>query len=331
VGSCFGAYAATGSFSRTALKSKCGVRTPLAGVITGIVVLIALYGLTKAFYWIPNAGLSAVIIHAVADLVASPRHVYSFWRVSPLEFVIWFAAVLVTVFSSIENGIYTSVGASIFLLLVRVAHPRRNILGQVTTQTRDGATTRSYVPLEHDGFINPDVQVKAPSPDIIIYRLHESYVYPNASATDLQLVDYVRDNFRRGVDMSDVSNSERAWNDPGPPQGTNSADLAAKNEAKPDLRAIVLDFTATYVCVSLSLPYLKTLCTSPQIDTTGVQSLVDARQAIERWADHPVEVHIPCVIAATVMVNTHRVFAVPLRGRCISLESTCPPGRRVWI
>lgn len=84
IGSCFGAYPATGSFSRSALKSKSGVRTPAAGIITAIVVVVALYGLTPAFYWIPNAGLSAVIIHAVADLVASPHQVYGFWRVSPL-------------------------------------------------------------------------------------------------------------------------------------------------------------------------------------------------------------------------------------------------------
>ena len=72
VGSCFGAYPATGSFSRSALKSKSGVRTPAAGIVTALVVIVALYGLTPAFFWIPTAGLSAVIIHAVADLVASP-------------------------------------------------------------------------------------------------------------------------------------------------------------------------------------------------------------------------------------------------------------------
>jgi sodium-independent sulfate anion transporter 11 len=50
---------------------------------------------------IPNAGLSAIIIHAVADLVASPAQAFMFWRVAPLEYVIWLAAVLVTIFSSI--------------------------------------------------------------------------------------------------------------------------------------------------------------------------------------------------------------------------------------
>src|SRR4051812_28087779 len=38
LGPFLGAYPATGSFSRTAIKSKAGVRTPFAGVITAIVV-----------------------------------------------------------------------------------------------------------------------------------------------------------------------------------------------------------------------------------------------------------------------------------------------------
>ena len=41
LGPFLGSYPATGSFSRTAIKSKAGVRTPFAGVITAIVVLLA--------------------------------------------------------------------------------------------------------------------------------------------------------------------------------------------------------------------------------------------------------------------------------------------------
>ena len=64
---------ATGSFSRSALKPKSAIRrTSTAGVFTVIIVLVALYGLTPAFFWIPSAGLSTVIIYAVADLVAEP-------------------------------------------------------------------------------------------------------------------------------------------------------------------------------------------------------------------------------------------------------------------
>ena len=49
LGTLFNAYPSTGSFSRSALKSKAGVRTPAAGIPTGIVVIIALYALTGAF------------------------------------------------------------------------------------------------------------------------------------------------------------------------------------------------------------------------------------------------------------------------------------------
>ena len=78
LGSVFNAYPSTGSFSRSALKSKSGVRTPAAGIATGVLVLIALYAVAPAFYYIPNAALSALIIHAVADLVASPRQSFGF-------------------------------------------------------------------------------------------------------------------------------------------------------------------------------------------------------------------------------------------------------------
>jgi len=67
IGTLFAAYPATGSFSRSAIKAKAGVRTPLAGWITGICVLVALYALTGAFYWIPNAALSAVRISFIAS------------------------------------------------------------------------------------------------------------------------------------------------------------------------------------------------------------------------------------------------------------------------
>jgi sodium-independent sulfate anion transporter 11 len=117
----FGGYPSTGSFSRTAIKSKAGVRTPFAGVITGLLVLLALYALPAMFFYIPNAALAAVIIHAVLDLITPPAEVYSFWRVNPLEVVIFFVGVFVTIFSSIENGIYCTVGLAGGLMLWRIA------------------------------------------------------------------------------------------------------------------------------------------------------------------------------------------------------------------
>ncbi|KAJ3908432.1 sulfate transporter family-domain-containing protein [Lentinula edodes] len=282
IGSCFGAYPATGSFSRSALKSKSGVRTPAAGILSAIVVIVALYGLTPAFFWIPNAGLSAIIIHAVADLVASPRQVYSYWRVSPLEFLIWAAAVLVTIFSTIEIGVYVSVCVSLALLLIRVAHPRGYFLGKITLRT-DAPGSKDqrdvFVPLARDGMTNPDIKVSPPAPGVIVYRFEESYLYPNSSIVNSVLVDYVKANMRRGKDMSNVKLSDRPWNDPGPRQA-DAAYEQERNSSLPDIHAVVLDFS-----------------TVSHIDTTATQALIDTRNEIERWADHPVEFHFASILS----------------------------------
>jgi sodium-independent sulfate anion transporter 11 len=240
--SLFNAYPATGSFSRSALKSKCGVRTPIAGIFTGIVVLVALYGLTEAFYFIPNAGLSAIIIHAVADLVAKPAQVYAFWRISPLEFVIWFATVLIMIFSTIEIGIYTSIIASLVLMLIRLAHPRGNFLGKLTLRSDEngGEERQVFVPLSSNK--NHDLPVQPPVPGVIVYRHEEGVLYPNASIINSALVDYVKEHTRRGRDMTGVKLRDRPWNDPGPRHGHEAEELA-REQAKPLLKAVVIDFS----------------------------------------------------------------------------------------
>ncbi|KAH7107846.1 sulfate transporter family-domain-containing protein [Auriculariales sp. MPI-PUGE-AT-0066] len=282
VGTVFGAYPATGSFSRTALKSKSGVRTPAAGWITGLVVIVALYGLTDAFFWIPNAALSAVIIHAVGDLIASPQNVYAFWRVSPLEFVIWAAAVLVTIFSSIENGIYTSIGASAVLLLLRVARPRAEVLGRVRVNGSDG-THNIYLPVDGDrgdgSVINPKIKPEPVTPGVIVFRFEDSVIYPNASMVLQHLVDHAKTTTRRGREQSNIPLHDRPWNDPGPARGKE--DVIDNN--KPLLRAIVLDFSAV-----------------SQLDTTAVQNLIDIRKDLERFADGPIEFHFASIVSPWV-------------------------------
>lgn len=220
------------------------MRTPASGIVKSLVVLVALYGLTPAFYWIPSAGLSAVIIHAVADLVATPRQVYHYWRVSPLEFLIWVAAVLVTVFSTIEDGIYTAIATSMALLLVRVARPRGYFMGKVqvrTSQRPDAEARDVFVPLNpKPSLLKAGVKVTPPAPGVIVYRFEESFIYPNSALLNSAIVDYVKDNMRRGRDISAIRLSDRPWNDPGP---RNGQDENAENLKKPTLHAVVFDFS----------------------------------------------------------------------------------------
>lgn len=283
-----GAYPATGSFSRTAIKSKAGVRTPFAGVITGVIVLLAIYALTAVFFYIPQAALSAVIIHAVGDLILPPNQVYQFWRVNPFEVFIFFLGVIVTVFSTIENGIYCTVAVSAAILLFRVAKARGRFLGKVKVHSvlgdhidetgdekrmnvhesafdgkqEEGNTRTLYLPINHKDGTNPNVHVDKPYPGIFIYRFSEGLNYPNAGHYMDDFVHTIFRETRRTVPPNYSGPGDRPWNDPGPKKGTQEE----VDYSKPTLKAVILDFSSVN-----------------NVDVTVMQQLIDVRNQLDRY------------------------------------------------
>ncbi|KAJ5356845.1 hypothetical protein N7517_011454 [Penicillium concentricum] len=286
LGPFLGGYPATGSFSRTAIKAKCGVRTPLAGVITAVVVLLAIYALPALFFFIPKSSLSAVIIHAVGDLVTPPHITYQFWRVSPIDALIFFMGVIVIIFSTIETGIYCTIGVSLAVLLFRLAKARGQFLGYVqvhsvvgdhilkgdpSTEFEDDTdmSRRVYLPTEHEGGTNPRIKIHQPAPGIFIYRVSEGFNYPNANHyTDL-LVSHIFKETRRTNPQAWETPGDRPWNDPGPTRAERKILLAeeAPTSPLPTLRAIILNLAAVN-----------------NVDVTSVQNLIDVRNQLDRWA-----------------------------------------------
>ncbi|KAL8653080.1 MAG: hypothetical protein Q9210_002308 [Variospora velana] len=297
LGPFLGAYPATGSFSRTAIKSKAGVRTPFAGVITAVVVLLAIYALPAVFFYIPNSALSAVIIHAVGDLITPPNTVYQFWRISPLEVIIFFAGVVVTIFSNIENGIYTTICVSIAVLLYRVLYAKGCFVGKVKIHSVVGdhilgeeskfseqrfestdpetSTRNVFLPLEHGDGSNPQIQPESPYPGIFIYRFSEGYNYPNANHYLDHMVKVIFEQTRRTNPDTYGKLGDRPWNDPGPRRGHALED----HSDRPTLKAIILDFSSVN-----------------NVDVTSVQHLLDVRNQLDRYAaPDKVDWHLACI------------------------------------
>ena len=73
------AFPGSGSLSRSAVNNSSGVRTPLGGLYTGILVIVALVFFTPYFAFIPKSALAAVIIAAVVFMV-EVRVVAPIWR-----------------------------------------------------------------------------------------------------------------------------------------------------------------------------------------------------------------------------------------------------------
>lgn len=71
-------YPGTGSLSRGAVNNASGVRTPMGGLFTGILVIASLF-MTPLFYYIPKAALASIIIAAIIFMV-EVRVVKPMWR-----------------------------------------------------------------------------------------------------------------------------------------------------------------------------------------------------------------------------------------------------------
>ncbi|KAI2777243.1 sulfate permease [Daldinia loculata] len=294
-----GGFPSTGSFSRTAIKSKAGVRTPFAGVITAAVVLLAIYALTAVFFYIPSAALAAVIIHAVGDLITPPNTLYKFWRISPLEVLIFFVGVFVTIFSTIENGIYATICISFAIFIFRVLKSRGRFLGRIQVHSVLGdhligndsnvmgeygtfdaldsslspPTRNVFLPIDHEDGSNPEVEVSSPYPGIFIYRFSEGFNYPSASHTLDYLTSHIFANTRRTRTDTFARVGDRPWNDPGPKKGRE------ENTALPTLKAIIFDFSSVN-----------------NVDVTSVQQLIDVRNQLDRYtAPDVVDVHFACI------------------------------------
>lgn len=67
----FGAMPVGGAMSRTAVNSECGVKSPLSGIFTAGFILLTLYKISGALFWIPNATLAAIIVSCTHLLPAT--------------------------------------------------------------------------------------------------------------------------------------------------------------------------------------------------------------------------------------------------------------------
>ncbi|KAJ3624258.1 hypothetical protein MTP99_017898 [Tenebrio molitor] len=121
-GSFFSSMPITGSFSRSAVNHASGVQTPLGGVFTGIMVLLALGFLTPYFAFIPKASLAAVIISAVIFMIEY-EVVKPMWRSSKKDLIATCATFVFCLAIGVEYGILVGVGINIMFLLYPSARP----------------------------------------------------------------------------------------------------------------------------------------------------------------------------------------------------------------
>ncbi|XP_076275222.1 sodium-independent sulfate anion transporter-like isoform X1 [Rhynchophorus ferrugineus] len=119
-------FPGTGSLSRSAVNNASGVRTPLGGLYTGILVIVALLFLTPYFYYIPKSTLAAIIIAAVIFMV-EVKVVKPMWRSKKSDFFLAIVTFVSCLILPLEQGILVGIGINLIYILYHAARPKISV------------------------------------------------------------------------------------------------------------------------------------------------------------------------------------------------------------
>ncbi len=171
VAAVYGGMPVGGGVSRSALNVAAGAQSPLASIVSALVMAAIVAGMAASFSQLPLAVLAAGIIVAAFSMIdlASLREAWAYDRADGLA---WLATAGGVVFLGLERGIELGILLSLMTLLVRASTPHIARLGRIAGT-------------EH--FRNTDRHAVETIPGVVFLRIDESLFFGNLSAVEARI------------------------------------------------------------------------------------------------------------------------------------------------
>jgi SulP family sulfate permease len=163
-----GGFPVTGGFARSIVNFSAGARTPAAGVISAVLMLVVLLALTGLFAKLPQAVLAATIIIAVTSLI-DLETLRAAWRYDRADALALIATALGVLVAGVEAGILVGVLLSLAVLVWRSSHPHIAVVGRMP------GTEHFRNVLRHE------VQTE---PGTLLLRIDENLFFANAAEVE---------------------------------------------------------------------------------------------------------------------------------------------------
>ncbi len=159
-----GGFPVTGSISRSAVNFAAGANTPLASVITALLLAVLLVSPNAWLAWLPLPALAATIIIAVLGMLdfTTPRQA---WRYDRADAVAWLATFSGVLLLGVEEGVMLGVALSLGTVLWRASRPHIAVLGRLPGS-------------EH--FRNIERYAAETHPQIVLLRIDAGVFFGNA-------------------------------------------------------------------------------------------------------------------------------------------------------
>ena len=124
------AFPVTGSLSRTVVNADAGAKTPMAGVLSSLfIILVSLY-FTGLFQHLPLAILAATIIVSIWKLVSFKPFIEA-WKYSKADGLAMWVTFLGVLCIDISTGLMIGIVSTFILLLWRISRPHMAVIGLV--------------------------------------------------------------------------------------------------------------------------------------------------------------------------------------------------------
>ncbi|KAJ4911842.1 Sulfate transporter 2.1 [Raphanus sativus] len=179
IGSFTSCYAATGSFSRTAVNFAAGCETAMSNIVMAVTVFVALECLTRLLYYTPIAILASIILSALPGLIDIDEAIH-IWKIDKLDFLALIGAFFGVLFGSVEIGLLVAVVISFAKIILISIRPGIETLGRMPG-TDTFADTDQY-----------PMSVKTPG--VLIFRVKSALLcFANASSLEERIVGWINE------------------------------------------------------------------------------------------------------------------------------------------
>jgi len=167
----FGGIAVTGAIARTATNVKCGARTPLAGIVHGLTLLLIVLAAAPLARFVPLAALSAVLINVALNM----GEWHNFRRLSKWprsDTAVFFATFGLTVIIDLTVAVETGMVLAAMLFIKRVADTT-----QITEVDESSETEGS-----HHSLVGKEIPE-----GVMVYRIFGSFFFGAADKLESAL------------------------------------------------------------------------------------------------------------------------------------------------
>ena len=172
------AFPVTGSLSRTVVNADAGAKTPMAGILSSLLIILVSLYFTGFFRDLPLVILAATIIVSIWKLVDFKPFVDT-WRYSKADGIAMWVTFFGVVCIDISTGLIIGIVSTFILMLWRISRPHIAVIGLVEGTQHFRNVQRHHV---------------YTAPHILSMRIDENLTFLNANTLKGFLINEVSQN-----------------------------------------------------------------------------------------------------------------------------------------